>query len=42
MWQRINSKIRDTLVVANELKRAKERSEFCAELYREQIKVLST
>ena len=37
-WQRINNKIRDPTIVANELKRANEHFEFCAELYREQVK----
>ena len=36
--QRINNKIRDPMIVANELKRAKEHLKFCVELYREQIK----
>ena len=38
-WQRINNKIRDPMVAANEFKRAKEHLMFCAELCREQIKV---
>ena len=37
-WQRINNKIRDPMIVANELKRAKEHLDFCAELFREQIR----
>ena len=37
-WQRINNKIRNPMIVAKELKRIKEQLEFCAELYREQIK----
>ena len=37
-WQRINNKIRDPMIVANEIKKAKEHLKFCDELYREQIK----
>ena len=37
-WQRANNKIRDPMIVANELKWAKEHLESCVELYREQIK----
>jgi hypothetical protein len=37
-WQRINNKIRDPMIVANELKRAKEHLKFVVELYREQIR----
>ena len=37
-WQRINNKIRDPMILANELKRAKEHLKFRVELYREQIK----
>ena len=37
-WQRINNKIRDPMIVANELKRAKEHLKFFVELYREQIR----
>ena len=37
-WQRINNKIRDPYVVRMELRRAVKHLEFCAELYREQLK----
>ena len=37
-WQRISNKIPDPMIVANEFKIEKEHLEFCAELYREQIK----
>ena len=36
-WQRINNKIRDPYVVECERKRAVMHSEFCIELYREQL-----
>lgn len=37
-WQRVNNKIRDPMIVANELKRAREHLKFVVELYRKQIR----
>ena len=37
-WQRISNKMRDLMIIANDLKRAKGHLEFCMELVREQIR----